>query len=216
MIEHYVASLGLKKGFRVKDYESATELDNAAGEKGKTLSLANKYLVEKVALVEGRDTFATKLNEATGFPFLVVTKTKKKTDGTVETTEEVDETEVQYVNRFRKAVMGGTFVAKGFPLTEEALEARLQDFADELGAFVADAKRAERLPGRSRLPKWILERVTVIFNNGTAHRWWEVMKSEGVPIDEMTGERARDEVALAWAIKERKDRQDAEEANRYA
>jgi len=214
--EHYVASLSLKKGFRVKDFESIDELELAAGEKGACLRLANKYLVEKSALVDARDTFATALEEKTKFPFLMVTRTKKKADGTVETIEEVDETEVQYINRFRKAILAGKFEHISFPRNEDALEDALQLFADSLGVFAADAKRPERQPGRSRIPKWILERVTVIFNNGTQERWWEVMRKENIPINEPTGERVKDEVALAWAIKTRKERQDAEEAGRYA
>src|SRR6266487_5071322 len=216
MIEHYVDSLGLKRGLRVKDYESTDELERAAGEKGACLRIANKYLVEKSSLVDGRDKFAEELEKKTKFGFLMKSVTKKRSDGTVEKVEEIDETEAQYVARFRKAVLSGDFTHQAFPKDEKGLEEALQTFADSLGAFPCDAKRPERQPGRSKIPKWILERVTVIFNNNTQARWWEIMAKENMPIDPLTGERTRDEVALAWAIKERKDRQDKEEQNRYA
>lgn len=216
MIEHYVASLGLNKGLRVKDYESINELETAAGEEGACLRFANKYLTEKSALPAGRDKFAEELEKKTGFPMKMNVTEKKKSDGTIERVETPDWTEVQYIAQFRKAVLSGTFEHVAFPKEEKLLEDALQNFADSLGVFPADAKRPERKAGTSRFPGWIKERAKMIFDNGTHPRWWEIMKKEGVPIDELTGTREDDEIALCRAIKERHERSVAKEARQYA
>lgn len=216
MITHYVPSLGLNKGLLVKDYESLDELEKAAGEEGACLRFANKYLIEKSALPTGRDKFAEELEKKTGFKMPVNKTTKKKPDGSVEEIETPALTEVQYIAAFRKAILSGTFEHVAFPKEEKLLEDALQNFADSLGAFPADAKRPERKPGLSRFPGWIKERAKLIFDNGTFPRWWEKMREEGIPIDELTNNREDDEVALCRAIKERHERSVAKEAKQYA
>lgn len=215
MITHYIPSLGLNKGLLVKDYESIDELEKASGEKGSCLRFANKYLCEKSALPTGRDKFAEELEKKTGFP-MKMDVTESTVNGQVKRTETPAWTEVQYIANFRKAILSGTFEHISFPREEKLLEDALQTFADSLGAFAADAKRPERKPGTSRFPGWIKDRAKTIFDNGTHPRWWEIMKSESIPIDDLTGTREDDEIALCRAIKERHERSVAKEARQYA
>lgn len=215
MIEHYVPSLGLLRGLRVRDFESITELETAANEKGACLRIANKYLVEKTSLVDGRDKVAEELEKLTGFP-MVVNKTVKA-DGSV--TETPGETEVQYLARFRKAVLAGDLVndPKVHPrFNKDNLEEALQYFADSLGTFDADAKRQERGPRQVKIPKWITERVETIFQNGTTLRWWDIMQQEAIPIPPLNGDQTKDKLALALAIRERQARRELEESKKYA
>ncbi len=216
MIEHYCPSLSLKRGLRVKDYESIDELENAANEKGACLRVANKYIVEKSALVTGRDTFATKLEEKTGFKMRVTVKEKKKTDGTTERIEEPSETEVQYVTRFRKAVLDGTFTHQAFPNEENALEEALQTFADSLGAFVASVKPPEPTSAKPKISKWIAERVAIILQNGTQEKWWSIMQNEGIPIEPLSEDKEKNALTLSLAIKEREARREMEESRKYS
>lgn len=215
MIEHYVASLGLLRGARVRDYESTDEIDSAAGERGTALRFANKYLIEKGALVDFRDRFAVELEKQTGFKMLVKKETKTKADGSKEVVEAPGETEVQYINRFRKAVVNGEF---SHPLaTKDNLEDDLQRFADSLGPFTADAKKPERVAKPKAPPKWVVERVTTIFANGTQQRWWDIMTKEGVPIEPYDpADMDKNKASLAVAIRERQARREAEEAKQYA
>jgi len=215
MIEHYVSSLGLLRGLRVRDFESVDELETTAGEKGACLRIANKYLVEKTSLVDGRDKMAEELEKLTGFEMVMIKTTKD--NGTV--TETPGESEVQYVARFRKAVLAGELVNNPnvHPrFTKDNLEESLQSFANSLGAFDADAKRQERGPKQIKIPKWINERVETIFNNGTQLRWWDIMTREQVPIDKINGDQAKDKLALALAIRERESRRELEESRKYA
>jgi hypothetical protein len=210
MIEKRVPCLGLKLGVRVLDFATVEELENEAGERGAALRLANKYLVEKSALVDARDRIAEAVYEATAFPML--TASKKKSDGTV--VEEVTETEVQYLARFRKAVLAGDIRVNGF--NKDTLEDDLQMLVDKLGAFKADAKRPERGPAKPKLGKWLTERATLIFQNGTQLRWWDIMAREQVPIGPLSGDKEKDIVTLALAIREREARREAEEQKKYA
>jgi hypothetical protein len=164
--------------------------------------------------VDFRDRFAEELEGATEFKMTVKTEVKKKADGTTETIETPAESEVQYVNRFRKAVLEGTFTHPRFP--KDSLEDALQSFADTLGAFQADAKRPERVAKPKTPPKWIMERVVTIFNNGTQARWWDVMAKESIKINPLTGDKEKDKISLAWAIRERENRRELEEAKQYA
>lgn len=229
MIEHYVASLGLLRGCRVKDYESVTELETAAQEPGCCLRFSNKYLAEKSSLVDFRDKFTEELEKRTKFPWPMKVVEKRRSDGSIEKVEEPALTEVQYINLFRKNVLNGSYrvdhqlmplendqSANGEIKDEKVLEEALQALADSLGPFVADAKRPERVAKEKRPGKIIMERVKVIFDNGTQSHWWNVMKKEEVPIGIQTGDRAKDELALAWAIKEREERKAKEEALKYA
>ena len=211
MIEHYVSSLGLLRGLRVRDFESVTELETAAGEKGACLVLANQYLVEKTSLVNGRDKMANALEEKTGFAMIVI-ETKKEDGSVVETP---GETQLKYISRFRKAVLSGEFISPFF--NKDNLEESLQALADSLGTFDATAKRVDRVAGgKIKIPKWINERVETIFQNGTQLRWWDIMTKENVPIASLNGDQAKDKLALALAIRERETRRELEESKKYA
>ncbi len=216
MIEHYVASLSLNRGLRVLDYATVDELEAAAGEKGACLRFGNKYLVEKSALVVGRDKVVEELEKLTGFPMKMAVRVKKKPDGTEEKVETPDWSEAEYVNNFRRAILSGSFVHELFPADSKTLEEKLQSFVDSLGAFPCDAKRPERQRGTTRFPQWVKDRVKVIFDNGTQSRWWDVMAKENIAIEPLNGDRAKDEIALCRAIKERETRRELEEAKRYA
>src|SRR5436190_15821892 len=118
MIEHYVPSLGLLRGLRVRDYESTKELEDASGEVGTCLRFANKYLVEKSALPTGRDKFVEELIKLTGFAMLMTVTYKTKSNGEKEKVETPAWSEVQYTAQFRKAILSGTFEHSQFPKDE--------------------------------------------------------------------------------------------------
>jgi hypothetical protein len=217
MIDHYVPSLGLLRGLRVRDYESLLELETAGlPEKDVALRFANKYLVEKSALPTGRDTFVEELIKLTGFPMKMEVTYKSKGNGEKTKVETPAWSEVQYMANFRKQILAGTFEHPRFPNDEKLLEEALQVFADSLGPFVCDAKRPERKPGTSKIAGWIKERVKIIFDNSTQARWWGTMIDESIPIEPLSGEREKDEVSLMLAIKEREARKEAKEAVKYA
>jgi hypothetical protein len=204
MIEEYAPSLSLNKGLRVEVYGTIEELEKDAGVPGRALALANKYLREKVALVDGRDKFVTELIKASGYAMKTEEVEKKDAEGKVTKVQVAAWTEVEYLKAFRKACLSGAI--KGWSQVPAEIEAQLQAFADKLGAFKADAKKSERVGKPKVPPAYALEGADNIIKNATTGKWIATFKKEGIAHEDFaTADAAANRVRLAWAIKARED-----------
>jgi hypothetical protein len=209
----YVACVGLTKGLPVSIYSDAAELNAAAGKQPDTawsqdaaLNYANKYLVEKGSLVEGRDVLSDVLEKQYSFPMLTKTVTKKFKTKPDETAIVPDETEKDHINRFRKAVLTGEHIVDGVEPKEAALEAFLQGIVDGKGPFAADASKPERT-GKSKLPpQYALKAADNVIKNGSQAKWVNTFTQESVPFEDFqTPDLSVNRIRLAWAIKARED-----------
>jgi len=181
----YVNSLGLPKGFRVKEYETIAEIVKDAGSETAVVEAVNKYLRQKSALVAGRDDLAGLIEET--YAFKPILKTIKKDGKDVEVW---DETEGKYIERFIASVVSGKFTAKGLTLTgndeqkEAAIYAELQKLADKCGdvdkdgkplsepaAYVLDIRTPERSSKPKKLPQYAIDGATNIINNKAEAKW---------------------------------------------
>lgn len=218
MHEEYIDSMGLNSGLRIGLFDSIEELDNAAGKTGATLAFANQTLGEKDGLVAGRKAFSKTLNERTSFPFVMGTREKQDpNDKTKKITVEVrNETDKDYVDRFRDAILSGTFTHADFPADEAKLEAALQSLADSLGVFNVDPKAAVRV-GKAKLPsKNALAGADNIIKNNAQEIWvkkftkekiafenFQAVAADGATPEEVGAVAEKNRLALAWAIQHR-------------
>ncbi len=171
MKTEYVDSLGLKSGFRVTGYSTVDEITKAAGKDDVIVDVINKYLRQKGALVDARDVFIEKLEKETGFK--PVTRVDKRTrDGKEESVTVWDETEGEYLGRFRSAILKAEFRHPKYPAEKDALENALQALADTCGdegttppAFVLDIRVPERVRKAKELPKWAQQAVESIYSD---------------------------------------------------
>jgi len=180
----YKDSLGLKKGLRCEFYSSVEELEKDAGKAGECLTIANSYLGEKVALVDGRDDFCNRLIEVAKFPMLMNAVTKELKDGTKSTTNVPSETEVKFVNRFRGACVAGQ--VPGWPTNIDEVETKLQELADKCGPYKADATPGRRAGGGGKLPDYAWKAADQIIANGSQTKWAKNFTNEGVEFEPFT------------------------------
>jgi hypothetical protein len=199
MLTEYAPSLGLNKGLRVQVYESAAELETDAKVVGRTLALANKYLREKVALVDGRDAFVTEIIKATTFPMKTEEVEKKDSEGKVTKVAVPAWTEVEYLKAFRKECLTGK--VNGWSSVPAEIELQLQAFADKLGPFKADAQKTERVGKPKTPPAYALEAADSVIKNGKQKFWATKFTKENVPFEDFqTPDAAVNRTRFAWAV----------------
>ena len=138
----YVSSLGLPKGFKIREYESIDEILKDGGkelvdypEKGQKMErlavVANQLLHQKDGLVQGRTELACWVEYVAKFPWLTKQVTKKQDGKDVAVTEYL-ETEGKYIDRFITAVAEGKATFPGLKLAGTNVE---QNEAAVLGAI---------------------------------------------------------------------------------
>jgi hypothetical protein len=126
MKEVRVDCVGLPLGLRCLAYETIEELDAAAGgkgnppKKGAALGYANELLIQKGALVEGRDALSTTVEALTKLAWKMKEVVVKR-DGKDEKKSVPDETDREYLNRFRAAVVSGEITVNEGAITVEVL-----------------------------------------------------------------------------------------------
>lgn len=223
----YKESLGIEDLFEVKAFDSAEELDKQAGKPGTCVFLANMYLGQKDALVKQRRALRQKVFELTKFPHDPTKQTTKEVtvkgpDGkeTKEKRPVNKETEGDYFDRLQTAVLAKKFVHPALDgSSPAAYEASMKKISRSLGAFVYDAKEAERIAKEKKPPVYAVNAARSIIANGSQAKWAKTFKDEGVPFEDfqtkpdkganpeqVAAVHATNETRLAWAVKAREDK----------
>jgi len=204
-----VPSMGIKA--KILEYATPEDLDKEAGVKGRTLALANKYLGEKVALVNFRAAFVVHMVKTFpkfDFPHDIVEVAGE--EGKPPTQKKVLKSEVRCVNAFRNACATGKIV--DWPKEKEAINGKLQIIANALGAFKGDAKKQLRIPSPKALPKYALQGAENIIANKSEAKWVKTFTNEGILFEDFqTKDAAVNATNLARAIKAREDAKSGKE-----
>jgi len=204
-----IPSMGLRAKCLV--YKDPKSLDTDAGQEGRTLFLANKYLAEKVALVNFRAAVVAKLVELLPkfpFPHDIIEGTDAEGK---KTSKKVLKSEVRCVTALRNAAIQGK--VEGWPKDKDTVNAKLQEISDALGAFKADAKKQVRVPKAKKPRALCLKGADNIIANKSQAKWAKKFTDEGIsfaPFDGKDPEQNR--LNLAWAIQNREDKN----TNEYA
>ena len=235
-----VSSIGLRDGFRINAYSDLGSILNAVeGQENQIRDIVNSYCWQKGALVEARDQFTTDLEQITGFEYKTKQVEKKSVDGKASTTLTVpDETEKEYVIRFRKEVLADfvfkpaktlgsssstetekaiadsmqTLIQTNPPTDAATVEQFLQDVAD-LRLYECDAKHAERVAKEKKLPDYATLGAKNIITNSTQAKWINNFKKAGIQFaDFQTDDEVANEKNLTLAIVAH---QQAESKNKY-
>lgn len=218
--------------FPVEVYDSLREASLAAGSEDKALEILNDNLVYRGPAAEIRAEFADYIESETGFERAVLersTKTTKGKDGSADTQEEVVkyESEGKYFARLRaKALTGGI---PTLPANEEQLEATLQTLADKfaasrataldktgkpLGTWAVDAKTPDKKAAKAKSPrKACLAIAEKVVESGAFDKFLKrCAKHKVVVADYQTDDKAKNVLAIAWAIQAVMDAEEAQAA----
>ncbi len=245
----YVASLGLPKGFPIMEYESVDEILKDGGsavvkyndlQMEALAAVANSYLHQKGALVEGRGDLATWLTEVVKFPLApavpaATRKVKKTVDGVEkEVDEPVMETEGVYIKRFIALLVAGKTTTPLVPVTgtdakareasawatiqllvEKPLKLTINGKEETLFSLKNDIKRPVAQPKAKTPPAYALDAAGNIIANKSEAKWAKTFDAEGVPYSSFTEVKDPEgnKVRLAWAIQAREQMKSKKEYN---
>ena len=176
-----VDSMGIEDLFQYYEYDSAQACDEAAGETGATVRLANLYMRQKGVLVDGRKDLQKSLETLTGFKMLMTTETKKNEDGTEEKVQVPAEKPAEWWSRFKKAALTGELKHPSIDGKGEAqLHASIRALAHKLGPYVCDPKKAVREAKEKKLAQSWLDAAKQIIARGPERvAFWKKVFTNG-------------------------------------